>query len=303
MRPWPALRAEGWTSARLTRALKDGELVRLRRSVYGAQLAHTTPESQHLRRALAELHERQYPVALSHVSAGVLWGVPVPRSHLGVVHLTRLPPARSRRTPTLHVHVSPMAPAERVERDGIAVTALARSAADVARIVPYPWAVAAADWALNRGVNPSELEALGRATRGRVGNQALLAATAFARRGSGSVAESISRVTLARAGLPAPILQFEVLDLNGEWVATCDFGWPLLGLVGEMDGKAKYGELLRPGQDPADAIMAEKQREQAIRQAGYWIVRWGWKEAGDVEALGELVRGAIQASRSRRPGA
>lgn len=302
LRPWTALRAEGWTSARLTRAVKTGELVRLRRGVYGAS-APGTPESGHLRRALAEVSERRYSVALSHVSAGVLWGVPVPRAHLGVVHLTRQPPARSRRTPSLHVHVGPLAPWELEERDGASVTSLARTAADVARIVPYPWAVAASDWALNRGVTRAQLEAFGRTTRGRAGNQALLAASAFAQRGSGSVAESISRVTMARAGLPEPVLQFEVLDADGEWVATCDFGWPALGLVGEMDGKAKYGALLRPGQAPEDAIMAEKEREQAIRQAGYWIVRWGWKEAGDVRLLGDLVRGAIQASDRRGRGA
>ena len=44
----------------------------------------------------------------------------------------------------------------------------------------------------------------------------------------------------------------------------------------------------------ADAIMAEKRREESIRQQGFWIVRWDWDLAWRPEALASLLRRAMQ---------
>ena len=65
------------------------------------------------------------------------------------------------------------------------------------------------------------------------------------------------------AGLPPPVLQWPVHGPQGRHVGTTDFGWPELGTVGEFDGLVKYGRLLRPGQSPGDAVVAEKRREDA----------------------------------------
>ena len=66
-----------------------------------------------------------------------------------------------------------------------------------------------------------------------------------------------------------------------------DFGWPQFRTVGEFDGLVKYGALLRPGQDPADAVVAEKRREDAIREEGWRVTRWIWNE---LEQFDEVAR-------------
>lgn len=85
-------------------------------------------------------------------------------------------------------------------------------------------------------------------------------------------------------------------------MARCDFAWPELGVVGEMDGKSKFGPLLKEGTTAADASMANIRRDERIRQAGLWPCHWGWSEALSPHVLGELVRGAFKAA-ARRPGA
>jgi hypothetical protein len=58
-------------------------------------------------------------------------------------------------------------------------------------------------------------------------------------------------------------------------------------VVGEFDGRVKYGRLLRPGQDPGDAVFEEKRREDALRAEDWAVVRWTW---ADVERPGRLSR-------------
>lgn len=68
--------------------------------------------------------------------------------------------------------------------------------------------------------------------------------------------------------IPAPVLQVEVRDAHGQWVATTDVAWPALRAVGEVDGRVKYDQLLTPGKTAADAVMAEKRRDELIKKAG-----------------------------------
>jgi hypothetical protein len=43
-------------------------------------------------------------------------------------------------------------------------------------------------------------------------------------------------------------------------VGRCDLGWEQQRTVGEFDGRVKYGRLLRPGQDPGEAVAQERLR-------------------------------------------
>lgn len=138
---------------------------------------------------------------------------------------------------------APLPAEEVIDVDGLRVTSLARTAADLARTAEFTWAVVAADQALRRGVRTEELLAGVDAGPKRKGNAALRAVAAFADGRSGSVAESVSRVTMERAGLPKPVLQFAVTGAEG-WKGCSDFGRPEHGMVGEMDGEAKYKDRL-----------------------------------------------------------
>jgi hypothetical protein len=80
-------------------------------------------------------------------------------------------------------------------------------------------------------------------------------------------------------GIPAPEPQFEVYDSAGVLRGTCDWGWPEHGLLGEFDGRIKYGRLLKPGQAPGPVVFAEKNREDELRElTGYGMVRIIWDD-------------------------
>jgi hypothetical protein len=180
--------------------------------------------------------------------------------------------------------------------DGTPVTAPARTVVDTARRAPFTGSVVIADAALQAGlVDPAALvEAVERARR-RPGVAQARRVVAFAQPGGHSVGESRSRVLLARAGLPPPVLQWPVTDGAGRHVGTTDFGWPDLGVVGEFDGMVKYGRLLRPGQSPGDAVVAEKCREDRLRDEGLRVVRWIWRELDDFDVVVARLLRAFEA--------
>jgi hypothetical protein len=115
-------------------------------------------------------------------------------------------------------------------------------------------------------------------------------AITFADAGGHSVGESRSRVAIARARLPAPVLQWEVRRRDGQFIGQVDFGWPQLGTVGEFDGRVKYGKLLRPGEDPAEALFREKQREDALRREDLGVVRWIWRDIANFTPIADRLR-------------
>ncbi len=105
-----------------------------------------------------------------------------------------------------------------------------------------------------------------------------------------SVGESRSRVAIARAGLPAPVLQVPLHALDGRPLGRGDFGWPEHDVIGEFDGLVEYGRLLRPGQQAADAVIAEKVREDAVRDTGKRFVRWIWTDLHPFVAVAVRLR-------------
>ena len=177
---------------------------------------------------------------------------------------------------------------------GVEVTSAARTIVDLARAVPFEQAVVAADSALVRGaVTPAELdEALERAGH-RHGVAAAGRVVRFADGRAESPGESRSRVVIHHAGLPAPDLQVEVRTADGRVLGRADFGWD--GVIGEFDGRVKYGRLLRPGQHPGDVVYAEKRREESFRAVGKHVVRWGWTDLDDFTETRTRLAAALRA--------
>ncbi|MBW0101581.1 type IV toxin-antitoxin system AbiEi family antitoxin domain-containing protein [Pseudonocardia sp. KRD291] len=282
------LLAAGVSAKELYGAVAAGHLTRLRRGIYlparlrssGAGPGAPDEFDRHLdavRGALCRLHT---PVVVSHLSAAALhglepWGLPMRR-----VHVTRDRPTGARRRSDLDLHASPLTSGEIVSRHGIAVTSVPRTVVDVARSVPFEQAVVVADAALRlEGATVGSLhDALHRA-RGWPGVTAAERVVRFADGRSASVGESRSRVRIHQAGLPVPDLQHNVVDSGGEWLARVDFRWDgTPPVIGEFDGKGKYGRMLRPGQKPGDVVFEEKRREDALRRAGSEVVRWTWDD-------------------------
>ena len=157
------------------------------------------------------------------------------------------------------------------------MTTLARTVFDLLRTLTMERSVPIGDAALRLGLTLEELaEVAGRCIGWRGMLQARRAINFLDAR-SESAGESYSRVLLDRIGIPTPIPQYEVWR-QGVLVGRADFGWEKFRTLGEFDGKEKYGRLLKPGQTAADAVFAEKRREDALRDLGWQIVRWIWKD-------------------------
>lgn len=287
----------GWSDAELDRLVRAGELERLRRGAYVDSVLPITAADRHRLLIRATLSGLRRPAVVSHQSAAVLLGLPLWDVALDRVHVTRTPPGSTDRSGVLCGHVARLRDDEIIEMDGFLVTDPVRTALDLARSLRHEAAVVALDAALNQGMLTKELLR----TRlfdlsGTPGSRSAARAVQAADGRSGSVGESRSRVILTRWKLAPTALQFEVRSPVGTVISRTDFAWEEDGLVGEFDGRIKYGRLLRPGQDAGDAVFAEKRREDAIRDEGWGVVRWVWADLARPDRFAARVRRARERS-------
>lgn len=275
------LLATGLTDGELQRLRRNGALTTIRRGAYvpSGDERLREPAARHELRVRATVPQLAAASVVSHVSAVVLHGLPVWSVPLARVHVTRDAGGGGRVSRGLHVHAGPLDQGEVADVGGIAVTSVARTVVDMARSVPFEQAVVVADAALAmRLVDAAALAVAQQRVAKWPGGPAARRVVAFADGGSESVGESRSRVALQQAELPVPVLQWEVRSGRGRLVGRVDFGWPELHTVGEFDGRVKYGRLLRPGQDPGDAVFAEKRREDDLRAERLSVIRWTWAD-------------------------
>ncbi|HEY4225135.1 MAG TPA: hypothetical protein VGM70_04930 [Pseudolysinimonas sp.] len=183
------------------------------------------------------------------------------------------------------------------------MTSLVRTLADVAADSPLVTAVGMLDWALAH--HPvSKGDVLGALDEFdiRRGRRRAERAIAFADARAGSPGESLSRVRIHEAGMPAPQLQVPFGDQAGR-IGVVDFWWPEYQLIGEFDGVAKYvREEFTGGRDAADVVIAEKRREDRLRALGPIVARWGWPLAWGDLGLEALLRTYGLPIRRRRLG-
>jgi hypothetical protein len=118
-------------------------------------------------------------------------------------------------------------------------------------------------------------------------------AVAFADGLSESVGESRLRILLADLGLPPPTLQATITDRSGDFVARVDFLLAHWGVVVEFDGTGKYVDRA--------ALVAEKIREDRIRDLGFQVVRATWPDLTAPAAFAARLRRAIDRAGRRSP--
>lgn len=288
----------GWADDELGRLTRSGEWSRLRRGAYVDGRLPTEPVLRHRLLVRATLSGLRRDAVVSHQSAAVLHGMPLWGVPLDRVHVTRRPPAWSDTSAVLRSHVARLQDDDVVEIDGVAVTSPGRTALDLARSLPHEPAVVALDAALHLElVGADALAERLPDIAGTPGSRSAARTVAFADGRAESVGESRSRIALHRWGVPPSTLQFEVRDDSGLLVARTDFAWEEARLVGEFDGRVKYGRLLRPGQDPGDAVFREKLREDAIRDEDYRVARWIWGDLSAGHRLATRIRRALERSR------
>lgn len=275
----------------MDRALRTGELVRLRRGV--VMPAEELPVwTLHRRRIDAAALTINHGTYFAFQSAALIHGLPVRIVDALPVQVVRTMGGRHTRNRLLQASPAVLDETDAEVIDGLPVTSLRRTVTDLARRLAFPDAVAVVDAALRRGVDRADL-----ATTSGYGHARAARAVAFGNGASESFGESHSRARMWLANIPIPELQVEQFAADGRLLGRPDFDWGA-GIVGEYDGGSKYDGTY--GADPRQVIEAEKQRQQAFVDEGYTVVRWGWNDLQSPGLVETRIRRALAARPFRR---
>jgi very-short-patch-repair endonuclease len=292
------LMAGGEWDRSIARSVRNGDLGRVVRGWYVS--GPTPSEDQAVRDRIAAMLQRAPTLTGSHESAIVVHGLPLVYSRDRRVHLTRDATSGARRDTGRVVHARTLAEHDVVEVDGLRVTSIARTLVDLACASPDGrTVVAAADAALcSRRVRPEEVATALAAAGFRTGIARARMLLAFADGRAESPGESVLRWLLAEAGLPGPELQVEIFSPDGRFLARVDFVYLECGVVIEFDGRTKYHQLVRPGEDVTTVVLREKAREDALREAGLAVIRIVWADFADPRGLVERIQRARERGRA-----
>ncbi|GMA26781.1 hypothetical protein [Arenivirga flava] len=290
-------RSPGSDPRGLQRAQQRGALVRIRPGAYIARRDWelVNPRERFALRTHA-LVATVPEAVLSHRSAAVAHGLPLIGPMPERPEVVERRTVRSRSTAAVLRHTS--SGTVDVVRVGAALaTPIGRTLVDLAATSPFRFALAPLDEALRRGWSREALSAELDAAAPRAHRRAQLAIS-WADGHAANAGESTSRATLLELGFPAPLLQVPAI---GTPYAT-DFGWPRWRRRGEFDGLEKYRAAeFRKGRTPAEVVIDEKLREDAIRAAtGDAFIRWIWSDVMRVEPLRlAMLRAGIPQGRWR----
>ena len=284
----------GLVDEEITRLRRRGQWTSLQRGAYLDGDPRLGRRARHLLRVHATLAGLRRPAVVSHVSAAAVHGLPLWGLPLQRVHITRRPPARGDVDTRLHSHVARLTDDEVVSVGGLVVTSLARTVVDIGRTAGFGPALAVADAGLRSGrITRTQLSTVVEAGAGTRGTRLARRVVEAADGRSESVGESRSRALMHLLRLPLPDLQVEIRDDDGVLLGRCDFGWQDAGMLGEFDGRVKYGRLLKPGQNGGDVVFEEKRREDALRDEGWGMVRWVWRDLDDGPAFARRLRARL----------
>ena len=291
----------GYTESQLRERLKAGAWMRLRRGYYALRPEMEELPPWEIDAVVHRLHVRAAARALgtsvvvSHQSAAALhdvslWAIPVSE-----VQVTRLDGRTGRVRAGVRFHVGRLSDSSVTMVDGVVVTTPARALVELACVTPYETAVIAVDSALRQRLTTREdlLDALD-AVNWWPGSGTAKAAVLFADGRSESVGESRLRVLMDNQGLPKPALQTRFGTAADNVIARVDFYFREYGVVVEFDGMVKYRDTIR------STVLAEKVREDRLREMGLIVVRVTWDELDDPAAVGWRIRRAMELAAERR---
>lgn len=323
----------------LRSALNAGQLVRVRPGIVLTRPAlerlAEDPREHHLAQARAGLLALGRPGWVCMATAGVAHRLP-PRLAAGIPRIVHLdvpglpdallepltPPSDLPELVPVRVHGTGLPYDQRAEVDGLAATSLVRTAVDLARDQPLHVALVPIDAALRRlalatlphDTDPRkwlpqhrhlveaarvELAAVVEGMCGWPGVIGARAAVEHADPAAESPLESSSRGHVILARLPRPEVGGAVRG-DDDRTYYGDLVWRGLRVIGEADGWGKY-EL--GDADAMERLREEKRREDALRRAGWTVVRWTSDELRTTTALviARIAR-ALEAERQRQVG-
>ena len=232
---------------------------------------------------------RQYALRMteheffSHLTAAVIWGLPLPPAleNTSELHVSVFAPLHVPRSRGVHGHQARVesTTVRRHPKTGLRVSSPVSTWAAVAPMLEHPYDVVALADAIVRVPRApggfarsmprplgtmAELDACIRAGR-RVGISALRAALPLVRLGASSRTETWTRLTLVDAGLPEPTLDFDVFDDHGMFLACVDLAYPELRIAIEYEGDHHRSD--------ANQWAKDVDRDDALSAHGWRVIR------------------------------
>ena len=268
--------------------VRRGLLVRVRRGAFvdGDRWSQAGVDERYRLTVMAVARARGGSEVVSRHSALALWRLPLWDVDRGLVVLSSDVEEVATRSGLRVTPLRGLVAREPVE--GLQVQAVADALVTTASF-SVEAAVVAADAALRDGLcSPEELEDAGDrllpGLRGRARARRVLAAVDGS---SESPGESRTRLVLSALGLPVEP-QHEVRDGWGRLVARVDF--LVAGrVVVEFDGAVKYA-----GAGGQAALVAEKVREDRLRELGYVVIRLTWADLDRPQEVRRRVELALR---------
>ena len=284
--------AKGVSPALMRSLVRSGQLVRMRQGVYATKpamdWAGVDPVRAHVLAVRAAKATVGTNAVASYHSAARLHRLslltPPPE---GAVALT-LPlakPWNRARSADVVFHASDLPPEQVTRLHNLPVTTAARTVVDLARTLPFMDAVVVADSALNQEkTTKPELRQVLEKGAGWPGVKQARRVIDFADENAESPLESAARVVFEQSGLEPPESQ---ATIHGpDFAFRVDFLWPGEKVIAEADGLVKYN-------DRKD-LLAERERDHLIREAGYAVVHFTWQELFQTpEAVIARIRKAL----------
>lgn len=302
-------RSAGLTRARLLDLLQRGEVVQVARGLFQMRRALPVGEPwdvtvhRHLDRLWVAL--RRFPGHVpSHSSAAVVHGLELmisPDSPVELTCLRREPRSRREGDVILHHCDDNDVPVTVVA--GRQVTTLARTVADTMRTRGLPHGTALLDAVRRQGLLTADevLEVLDGQRRWRGRPRAMAGVTLSDPRRE-TWLESFSFVRLHELGVPIPLAQPTITDLDGRFVGRPDGLLCEQGVFLEADGTGKYFLDGRPDESVEETVRRKltEERLRHVRLEGLGLrgVRWTPHE---ILHQADLVAGRVWAALGGHP--
>lgn len=234
--------------------------------------SHADEVAAHVARAVAAARANPSSV-IALESAAALLDLPLTRRLPELPQLIRMN-GHGKVRHRVHVHQQKLEPDDYVVSttyDGCLVTTALRTFADIARTGRLGDAHSVGDRAVRLGLfTPEDARARALASSGR-GVRTLRLAAQHLDGAHETPLESLSYAAFLTCGLPLPESQVPFVTRIGQ--ARVDFYWRDQRVIGEADGAGKY--------TGRDDLVAEKRREDALRELGMNVVRWTWSDLSE----------------------
>jgi hypothetical protein len=246
-------------------ALRSGRLRRVQRGVYLPRRVEATPLV--LARA-ALLSSGAAGAVPSHATAARVHDLVVPAEHR-LQHVTVGRSQRRHNRRDLHFHTRSLHCGEVQRCEGVPVTTIARTLADLTTSLDRLPAVWALDDAVRRGLC-AKADVAAVIERWRGGAGCVLAWQRLAE--SDGVAESIletaGRLSLLDRGVPLPVPQYELRAPDGTFIARLDGAYVLEKVALEYDGTDPHSL--------PEAVFRDRWRQNRLPELGWTVLRFTW---------------------------